>query len=173
MSQHASCAEHTPPTPAVSRLDLCHAALWDEAARRLVVSQRRPSAVLETLIAADHLDDAVRFLAMVLPKRQSIWWGALCVADGYGNEIPEGDLAALEATLQWLREPSESNRRAAETAGNEVTAKTPAGALAIAAFMSGGNISLPHLPFVAPAPEVTGNLVAGAILLAAVHRDWP
>jgi hypothetical protein len=171
MSHHPACDAAATAAPGTSRLNLCRAALWSERARELVVADQRPRQVFESLIEADHFSDAIRFLSIALPKRQSVWWGALCVKSAYGDSMPADDHAAFAATLDWLREPTELNRRNVEVAGKQASVQTPAGALAVAAFMSGGSISLPHLPRVAPRPEVTGRLVAGAILLAAVRRE--
>lgn len=152
-----------------SRLERCRAALWNEQARSLVVAERRPRQILDALVEADHLADAIRFLAMVLPKRSSVWWGALCTWSAYRESAPDDDRAALEATLRWLHSPAEIHRRSAEAAGRKASVRTPAGALAMAAFMSGGSISRPQLPPVAPPAHATGRLVAGAVLLAAVR----
>jgi hypothetical protein len=164
---------HTAQTtaPAETNLDRCRAALWNQQAQQLVTDDRRPQEILDSLVAADHLADAIRFFALALPKRSSIWWGTLCAWNAYGAQLTGEDLAALETTLSWLRSPGEINRRAAEAAGRKASVRRPAGALAMAAFMSGGSISRPDLPFVEPGPQATARLVAGAILLAAVLRE--
>ena len=110
-------------TAASSAADSCAALapvpgrLRNPEAERLVRIDQPPRDVLAALMAADMLGDAIRFLAMALPKRPSILWGALCVWEGYQGQPPVEAAAALEATCAWLRKPSESNRRTVEELG--------------------------------------------------------
>ena len=168
--QHAN-ADPTAHERRAERLALCRAAVRKPEARRLVHGDRQPREIVDELASRGLLSDAIRFLAMVLPKRPSIWWGTLCAWDSSQGKPSDDEAAALEATLHWLREPSETHRRAAERLGRLAGRHTPAGALATAAFNSGGNISRPELPAVEPGDSATGRLVAGAILLSAARYE--
>ena len=48
--------------------------------------------------------------------------------------------------------------------------ESPAGYLALAAFFSGGTVSLPEQPFVPPAGSVTARLVSVSVYMSSI---WP
>lgn len=117
------------------------------------------------------LPDALRFLALLLPKRVAVWWGCQCVWHFGGHEMTPASSAALQTAVRWVQDPSEANRRATEGPGQSAGLEDPAGCLAMAAFWSGGSMTPPHLPPVAPPPFITGRLVGGALLLASVLHE--
>jgi hypothetical protein len=137
----------------------------------LAHADHSPRQFFEVLVEVGLSTDAIRWLARSLPPRQSVWWGALCVWHGYRVHCPDGAAAALEAATRWVHVPSDEHRRAARVASRECGITKPAGVLASAAFVSGGSLSHPGLPVVAPPNYLTGKLVAGAILLAAVQHE--
>jgi hypothetical protein len=119
----------------------------------------------DALVAAPLAEDAIRFLAAALPKREAVWWGVLCARDTAGTPAARKAVAAAEA---WVKDPSEANRRAAEAAANAAGHDTPPGTVAAAAFYSAGSLAPPNLPPAPPPDDLTGKAVAGAVLLAAV-----
>lgn len=137
-------------------------------ARELLDEEITPRAYFQRLIEADLLPEARRVLAHTLPKRRALWWGCLCAMESYGEQPPA---EALSAVLRFVIHPTEANRRATHEAGKRARPNTLGGCLASAAFFSGGSVSLPGLPEVAPRPFVTGRLVGVAVYLAAVTRD--
>src|SRR5690349_18402967 len=60
--------------------------------------------------------DAIRVLPHLLPKRRSIWWGALCVWQAHREQTNVASLAAMQAVFAWVSHPSEPRRRACEAA---------------------------------------------------------
>jgi hypothetical protein len=139
--------------------------------RQLLRPGQAPPAFFGLLFANELFRDAVYFVAHLLPKREAVWWGILCAWHrARPQPAPEvGD--ALEAALRWVREPSEEHRRAAQGPGEKAGPATPAGALALAAFWSGGSLSRPDLPAVPPPDTLTHTAVAAAVLTAAAHGD--
>jgi hypothetical protein len=123
------------------------------------------------LIAHQLHDDAVRFLAHLLPKREAVWWACLCAREGCGADLPPSAEKALLAAERWVAEPIEENRRAAMAAAETATLGTPAGCAALAAFLSGGSLGPPNVQAIPPGEGLTARAVAGAILLAAVVRE--
>jgi uncharacterized protein DUF6931 len=141
------------------------AELSEEAAK--VLDQRqRPEELFGLLVEKDLYEDAIRLAAHGLPKREAIWWACLCLWELYRPQPPAAADAALHAAVRWLREPTETHRRQAEAAGQTAGMNQPAGLVALAAFYSGGSITPPGQPEVAPKPELTGKLIATALLLA-------
>lgn len=121
---------------------------------------------LAALIAAKRHLDALRFAAHALSTEDAIWWACLCLWEFY-RPNPSADVThVLETTVTWLQEPSDEHRREVDAAGKAAGVHTPSGSLATAVFFSGGSVSLPDLPEVAPKPDMAAKNAANAVLLA-------
>jgi hypothetical protein len=158
------------PAPKPTRLaaDVAKTVRLSDAAKKLLTPELTPRQYFDALAAVPALaDDAIRFLAAALPKREAVWWGVLCVKDAIPKPAPEG-AKAVAAAEAWVREPSEPNRRTAEAAANAAGYGTPAGCVAAGAFWSGGSIAPASLPAVPPKDELTGVAISGAVLLASI-----
>lgn len=140
-------------------------------ARALLDEELSPQAYFERLRENDYLAEARRILAHALPHRRALWWACLCVQDAYQSELPEPVARAVEVVAKFVHDPSETNRREAERVGRELPKSRLEGCLAMAAFLSRGNISRPHLPIVQAPPHVTGRLVGVCVYLASVIRS--
>jgi hypothetical protein len=159
-----------PPTPKAPRLaaDVAKSVRLSDAALKLLTPNHTPRQFFDVLAVVPALaDDAIRFLAMALPKREAVWWGVMCVKDALARPVDPVTAKAVASAEAWAKDPSEANRRNAEAAANAAGYGTAAGSLAAAAFWSGGSITPPSLAPVAPKEELTGVAVAGAVLLAA------
>ena len=88
-----------------------------------------------------------------------------------GPDLPAAKAKALEAARAWVLDPSEENRRACWSAAEAAEIGSPAGCTAMAAFFSGGSLSLPDLPVVPPGEDLTGRMATGALMLAAVMNE--
>lgn len=122
------------------------------------------------LIDSGELEAAARFVAARLGPRRAVWWGSLCVWEHLQTseqEPADAATVAVDAAVTWCLDQAEDHRHAANDAAAKVGLKTPAGALAAAAFWSAGSVSLPGRPEVAPPPGVAPKLVANAVLMAA------
>lgn len=161
------------PAPAAqpTAAEVCERYEPGKQARALLDARLAPAAFFGRLCRAKLYSDAVRFAAHLLPPREAVWWGSLCAFEVYRPSPPPAQSAALRAAARWIREPTEENRRAAEAPAQEAGAADPAGAVAVAAFWSGGSMSRPGLPAVPPPPFLTARTVAGAILTAVASAD--
>jgi hypothetical protein len=130
-----------------------------------------PKEYLGLLMEAGHLQDAVRFLAHALPKREAVWWAWFCARRAAGTEPAPKIKAALDATEKWIAQPTDEHRRAAMKTGEAAEFSTPAGCAGMAAFLSGGSMAPPDLPAVPPAEGVAGKAVSGAVTLAAIAAE--
>jgi len=139
--------------------------------RKLLRPGQPPASFFGLLFANELYPDAVQFMAHLMPKREAVWWGCLCAWNGARPEPPPELGDALEAAVRWVREPSEENRRAAQGPGEKLGPAALAGAVALAAFWSGGSMSGPDLPAVPPPPTLTHSAIAGAVLAAAAQGD--
>ena len=126
---------------------------------------------LKLLLDNHHFPDAVRFVAHALPKREAVWWAWYCARRTAGAD-PQGKFkAALDATEQWIAQPTEENRRAAWSAGEAAEFGTAAGCACLGAFFSGGSLAPPSCPVVPPGDFLTAKAVSGAVIFAAISSE--
>ncbi len=162
----------TPPAanrpPVRLAADLAKSLPLSDAAKTLLAPTLTPRQFFDLLAAHPPLaEDAIRFLAVALPKREAVGWGLACVRVALPTPSPVA-AKALAAVEAWVKEPSEAHRRACAGAAEATGYDTATGCLANAAFWSGGSLSAPHLPAVPPPENLTATGVTAALLLAAV-----
>jgi len=162
----------TPPQPrppARTAAELVTPLPLSEPALALLTPELTVRQYLDALIAVPLRLDAMRVLALALPKAEAVWWGALCVHLGLPEPWKHSAEKAVASAETWVKAPTDENRRAcaltAETAGWD----TAAGCLAGSAWLSGGSLSPPKLPPVSPRDDLTGQMLASVLLLASVH----
>ena len=126
---------------------------------------------IDLLLANKHYAAAIGFMAHALAVREAVWWGCLCLRHACGSQLPPADEAACRAAVQWVLDPTDDNRAAAQAPGEKAGLGTPSGGLAMAATWTGGSLAPPSAPKVPPGPFVPAKAVAGAVLLAAVKGD--
>lgn len=147
--------------------EICQMLELEEAAVQLLTPELSPAAYLQQLQNNELYPDAVRFLAMALPKREATWWACLAARHNLPETPPAPELAAIEAAEAWVYKPSEENRQLTQPLAEATKFKTPAGWAAIAAFWSGGSISAVPNVIIPPADDLTAKAVSAAIMLAA------
>lgn len=164
------------PFPPLSKIEaktaaeVCARFELSEPAQSLPREGASPATFLERLIAERHFQDAIRFLAFGLPKREAIWWAARCARLPGGPTTPERQ-AALELVERWCAAPDEELRRAAMAAAEKAKLDNAAGCAALAVFFSGGSVAPPDAPAVPPVETVTALAAASAVLMAAVESE--
>lgn len=130
-----------------------------------------PADYLDGLIQQGLHVEAVKFLSQALPKREAVWWACVCVKSAQSATPLPKDLAAHQAAREWVLDPNEDRRRAAFAAAETAGFASPAGSAALAVFLSGGSLGPPNIADVPPAESLTGQSVAGAVMLAAVVSE--
>jgi predicted component of type VI protein secretion system len=151
--------------------DFCQHIALDDEARMLLREEQSPAEFLDLLIGTNLVNDAIRFLAIWLPKPKAVAWAGQCVGDVVGENLPEKEASAVSAALHWASEPSEENRRAAGAAAEVAGYDRATGLLAFAAFVSEGSLATPDLAPVPPAEGLTAQILSGALTMAAYHGD--
>lgn len=134
-------------------------------------AQLRPEmtaqAAVQTLVAAGQVQDALKLLARMLPKRYAVAWLCQCARD---QALDAEDKAGASLAEKWVREPNESNRRAAFEFANAGGYKSAGAWVAAAAGWSGGSLApASQQTPVPPADHLTAcAVVAGINMLAAL-----
>jgi uncharacterized protein DUF6931 len=159
-----------PRVTAKTATEVCGDLELEPPARGLLRNGATPAQFLQALVEKTMLDDALRFLARAMPKREAIWWGCACAKLVLDNTASPEEQAALKAAEKWVQDPSEDNRRAAMKA-SEASTGGPGKFLACAVFFSGGSLAPANCPVVVPPENMTGKFVAGAIALSTVMRE--
>jgi hypothetical protein len=141
-----------------------------EPASALLRPDMTAQAAVQALVGAGQVQDALKLLARLLPKRYAVAWLCQCARDQKLN--PE-DRAGASLAEKWVREPNESNRRAAFEFANAGGYKSAGAWVAAAAGWSGGSLApaSQETP-VPPADHLTACAVVAAInMLAALDLD--
>jgi len=128
------------------------------------VATHSPKAQFEALVAAEDFDTATHFLALALPRYESVVWAAHALRKD-GEAAPGID--------RWIADPTDTNRRAVWAAGENGPADSPARLVAAATFLSGGSIAPEDLPSIQPDPNLCARLSAAAVLVHAYRAPDP
>jgi hypothetical protein len=144
---------------------------FGEDVGELAAEAKTADALIDELAKQGKVHDALRLRAHLLPKRQAVWWGCLCVREDVDAPLPPVQVAAMEAAEDWVREPDEEHRRLAEKRSEEAKYSGVGATLALSAFWSEGSIA-PEGNQDVPADErLTSQGVAAALISAAYHGD--
>jgi hypothetical protein len=161
----------TPAETVASAAEICARFELDEKARLLLREGMEAPEFVAALLANKLYTAGIDFMAHVLPPREGIWWGCLCLQHASGSNLSPADKAAAIAALRWVLQPNEENRAAAKAPAETAGHASPAGALAKAANWTGGSLGPPDMPPVPPGPFMPAKAVATAIKFAATKVE--
>lgn len=131
-------------------------------------------AFLSACVDAKLWVDAVRVMAMALPRREAAWWACLNARAAHdARSTPdEKAAAALQAAESWVFKPSEEQGQKAFSLAELAGFDCAESYAALAVFWSGGNMAPPESGVVLPpGEELVGTAAAAAVLLAAAAGD--
>jgi hypothetical protein len=115
--------------------------------------------------------DAIRVMAIALPRREAAWWACLNARAARKEDDPPSGLKALEAAERWVFKPTEENRVKAFEVAEIAGFSCPESYAALAVFWSGGSMAPPEAAVVVPPGDaLTGTAAAAAVLLAAARE---
>lgn len=140
-------------------------------ATEMLSSKQPPSAFLQQLLQENMTQDAIRFLARSLPRREATWWACLSARQIVDDSTAAENVTALDLAEQWVYKPNDDNRYAAYQAAENLQNENPMYWAAMAAFWSGGSMSPPDAPAVPPAEHICSLAVSGAVSLAGLSDD--
>ena len=136
-------------------------------------------AAIVLLEEAEELIGATRLFAFALPRREAVWWAAMCAihtatsgqSAGRPGGQADGERLVREAAENWVRQQDDKTRHTAMELARGVGFACPESWVAMAAFWSGDSMAPPEQPKVPPGPQLTGTAVAGAVALSAARGD--
>jgi hypothetical protein len=145
--------------------EVCAVATLDVESLALLIPAMAPRTFLDELLIREHYNDAIKFLAGALPRREAVWWGCLCLRIGIDPAPPALD-TALRVAVRWVVQPTEANR---QQASRLATGHNPRDFLLRAIAWTGGSLSPAPLPPVPPSPVLTARSIHAALMLAATR----
>lgn len=142
----------------------------DEASTHLVMDTA-PEVSINRLADAGLYADAIKLLALGLPKREAVWWACLCAREVQGPDTDENNVKALLAAESWVKNPTEERRKICKLLSEATNYQTPASWAATAATWSHGSLAADGEPVIEPPEHLYAHAVAGCVSLAAVLCD--
>ncbi|OYW31289.1 MAG: hypothetical protein B7Z15_07710 [Rhizobiales bacterium 32-66-8] len=140
-----------------------------ENARTLLVPGMSASGFLAALAEAGEVIDAIRYLAVALPRREAVWWACACRRKFLPPDLPEAEARAWQAAEDWVYDPVEPKRRVCFAPGEALKFETAGAYAALGAFWSGGSLAPPEVSLVVPPGDgLTGAAVAASVILCCV-----
>lgn len=149
------------------RQELREKASLSAAALHCLASATGPEQLLATLAAEGEPLDAISALALMLPRRQAVWWACLGTRLIPGLDGRPAEAAALEAAEAWVQSQAAEDAEAAQDAAARCPPSAAATYAALAAFWSGPSIAPRGQQAVAPAAHLPGVATRVALLLTA------
>jgi len=138
-----------------------------ESASALLKGDMTPQVAVQVLVEAGQIQDAVKLLARLLPKRYAVAWLCQCARN---QALDPEDKAGASLAEKWVREPNESNRRAAFEFANAGGYKSAGAWLAAAAGWSGGSLAPASQETPVPPPDhLTACAAVAAINMLAAQ----
>jgi hypothetical protein len=119
-----------------------------------------PQSAVEKLVGAGQVQDALKLLARLLPKRYAVAWVCQCARD---QPLDAEDKAGASLAEKWVREPNESNRRAAFEFATAGGYKSAGAWFAATAGWSDGSLAPASQETKVPPPD---HLTACAVVAA-------
>jgi hypothetical protein len=164
-------SEEEVKTTASPLRELCARAKVGEEASALLTNESTTKEFIAFLVEKELFRDAIRLVAYLLPKREAIGWGCLCVRHVLASQ-PDKPSPPVQVTAErWVSAPNEENRWAAKEAADKEDPKTTSGLLAMAVFFAGPSMAPPNIQAVPPPVHITSEIVGNVVVLAGVVHE--
>jgi hypothetical protein len=151
--------------------EICSRVYLDKAALDLLRPGMSPRAFLDALVEKGLYLAGIDFMANLLPPREAIWWGCLCLHHTCGSKLEPWERRAYRLTVQWVLQPTDANRAATKQPAEVLGPASAAGCLAAAANQTGGSIGPPDGPPIPPSPLAPNRAVAIAVKVASTKVE--
>ncbi len=158
-------------TPVSPLRQLCDRAKLSDEAKALLTDELATKEFMALLVEKELFPDALRLVAYLLPKREAVGWGCLCVRHILASQ-PDNPLPEVHVTAErWVSAPNDENRWVAKKTADKEKPKTASSLLAMAAFFAGPSMAPANLQAVPPPDHMTSEMVANAVTLAGVVKE--
>lgn len=158
-------------TPASPLRQLCERAKLGDEAKALLTDESATKEFMALLVKKELFRDALRMVAYLLPKREAIGWGCLCVRHILASQKDQPLPDVQTAAERWVSAPNEENRWAAKQMASKEKPKTPSGLLAMAVFFAGPSMAPHNVQAVPPPDHLTSEMVANAVTIAGLVKE--
>jgi len=149
------------------RQELREKAKLSDGGLRSLAAAKGPENLVATLKADDQPLDAISALALMLPRRQAVWWACLGTRLIPDLDQRPDEAAAVEAAENWVQSQAPEDAEKAQDAAARCAPASAAAYAALAAFWSGPSIAPRGQQAVAPAAHLPGVATRVALLLTA------
>lgn len=163
-------AEPFRKVPDATAAQICARVDLSPEARAYLLPTLSPQGYLSLLVEAEHVGDAIRFLAFAMPVREGIWW-ACVVANSHLEQPTELEALCLERAAAWVYDPTDARRRSCMAAAESAKFEGAAAYAALAVFWSGGSLAPEDMPETHPDPQLGPIGVGASVLLAITAGD--
>lgn len=148
---------------------LCALLEPSEDAQSVLAPGQSGSDFILALAQQGHVIDAIRYLAVGLPRREAVWWACACRRHFLPAELPAAEALAWTVAETWVYEPTEPHRRAAFAPAEALKHQTAGAYAALGVYWSGGSLAPPEVSIVIPPGDgLTGSAVAASVILCCV-----
>lgn len=140
-----------------------------EEARGVLAPGMTGSGFIMALAEQGHVIDAIRYLAIALPRREAVWWACACRRHFLPAELPPAEALAWTTAETWVYEPTEPHRRAAFAPAEALKHETAGAYAALGVYWSGGSLAPPEVSIVVPPGDgLTGSAVAASVIFCCI-----
>jgi hypothetical protein len=123
------------------RQELQQQADLSPAGLKAVANAAGPRELIEALAEPDEARDAVAALALMLPRRQAVWWACLMARLLPDAAQTRQDAAAVDAAEAWVQTQSAEDSERAYELAEQCAQDSPARWAATAAYFSGASLA--------------------------------
>ena len=129
--------------------------------------------LIEALTKQQLFVDAIRYLALALPKRESIWWTIAVNKKVSPQNIDDiKEQKAWKLVEEWVYDPTENNRAGAYALAEALEFETPGSYAAMAVYWSGGSLTPAESgQIVPPGPGLSGTAVGASVLMTCAQGE--
>ncbi len=151
--------------------EICSRVYLDKAVVELLQPGMSPRGFMDALLEKEKYLAGIDFMAHLLPAREAVWWGCLCLHHTCGSKLEPWERRAYRLTVQWVLQPTEANRAATKEPADVLGPASAAGCLAGAASQTGGSVGPPDGPPIPPNPLAPNRAVAIAVKVASTKVE--
>jgi len=164
-------SEEVANKPVSSLQQFCERAKVGDEAKALLAEEYSTKDFINLLVEKELFQDALRMVAYLLPRREAIGWGCLCVRHIQPSPQEKPLPPVQTAVERWVASPQEEARWAAKQAADAEDPKSLSGLLGLAVFLAGPSMAPPNLQAVPPPPLAASEIVASVVFLAGVIKE--